>query len=554
MTVAVFITSESDASCLIPWGVHFASVDHTDLLIVCPKKSKGKRAWEKLEVSEKEGHSLYQSVFAELEKMDPRRVVMKEAIADGEESTDMDRVAIETRELVATAPEDAFVEEIGNLDVRLVLLPAFTPVKGSNETDMRWHQKVFRAAPCQVAVVKGEVPAGEGTSRILVASEGETDSDQRLAIARSLQLAKALETEKVGLLYVRPDDDEVAAEIAERHLSQLAKTKHDKSAEIVPRSILADSLCDGIRQIPEWGFDVLLVGTRKEKVIRSLFLDLDLGPQEVAPSIVAVRAAVPLTVRVWGGVTLWVRSKVPQIDRERRVKLVDDLQLNSQFNFDFGALISLSTLIAALGLVRDSGAVVIGAMLVAPLMTPLVAMGFALVQGNLKLIRSALRSVSWGFAIALFIGASIGLMLRLFAPGLEISEQMADRGSPNFLDLVVALASGVAAAYAMGRPNLISALPGVAIAAALVPPIATSGLALTMGDLTLAGGASLLFFTNIVAIVLGTAITFWCVGISTRISEGRPAQIWPRYWLIGFVVLSILLTLEMWNFNPLDNP
>lgn len=554
MTVAVFITSESDASCLIPWGVHFASVDHTDLLIVCPKKSKGKRAWEKLEVSEKEGHSLYQSVFAELEKMDPRRVVMKEAIADGEESTDMDRVAIETRELVATAPEDAFVEEIGNLDVRLVLLPAFTPVKGSNETDMRWHQKVFRAAPCQVAVVKGEVPAGEGTSQILVASEGETDSDQRLAIARSLQLAKALETEKVGLLYVRPDDDEVAAEIAERHLSQLAKTKHDKSAEIVPRSILADSLCDGIRQIPDLGFDVLLVGTRKEKVIRSLFLDLDLGPQEVAPSIVAVRAAVPLTVRVWGGVTLWVRSKVPQIDRERRVKLVDDLQLNSQFNFDFGALISLSTLIASLGLVRDSGAVVIGAMLVAPLMTPLVAMGFALVQGNLKLIRSALRSVSWGFAIALLIGASIGLMLRLFAPGLEISEQMADRGSPNFLDLVVALASGVAAAYAMGRPNLISALPGVAIAAALVPPIATSGLALTMGDLTLAGGASLLFFTNIVAIVLGTAITFWCVGISTRISEGRPAQIWPRYWLIGFVVLSILLTLEMWNFNHLDNP
>ena len=228
--------------------------------------------------------------------------------------------------------------------------------------------------------------------------------------------------------------------------------------------------------------------------------------------------------------------------------------MNSQFNFDFGALISLSTLIAALGLVRDSGAVVIGAMLVAPLMTPLVAMGFALVQGNLKLIRSALRSVSWGFAIALLIGASIGLMLRLFAPGLEISEQMADRGSPNFLDLVVALASGVAAAYAMGRPNLISALPGVAIAAALVPPIATSGLALTMGDLTLAGGASLLFFTNIVAIVLGTAITFWCVGISTRISEGRPAQIWPRYWLIGFVVLSILLTLEMWNFNHLDNP
>ena len=163
MTVAVFITSESDASCLIPWGIHFALADHTDLLIVCPRKSKGKRAWENLEVSEKEGRSLYQSVFAELEKIDPSRVVMKEAIADGEESTDMDRVAIETRELIATAPEDAFVEEIDNLDVRLVLLPAFAPVKGSNEIDMRWHQKVFRAAPCQVAVVKGNVPAARGS-------------------------------------------------------------------------------------------------------------------------------------------------------------------------------------------------------------------------------------------------------------------------------------------------------------------------------------------------------------------------------------------------------
>jgi uncharacterized hydrophobic protein (TIGR00271 family) len=554
MTVAIFITSESDASCLIPWGVHFAVADHTDLLIVCPKKSKGKRGWGKIEVSEKDGRSLYHSVFTELEKIDQSRVVMKEAIADGDESTDMDRVAIETRELVAAAPEDAFVEEVGNLDVGLVLLPAFAPVKGSKETDLRWHQKVFRAAPCQVAVVKGNVPAGQGASRILVASEGETDSDQKLALARSLQLAKAVETDKVSLLYVRPDDDEAALEIADKHLSQLAKTKQDKSLGIVPSSILADSLCAGIRQIPGSEFDILLVGTRQEKVIRSLFLELDLAAQEVAPSIVVVRAAVPLTARALGGVTLWIRSKVPQIDRERRVELVDDLQLNSQFNFDFGALISLSTLIAALGLVRDSGAVVIGAMLVAPMMTPLVAMGFALVQGNLKLIRSALRSVAWGFAIALLIGASIGLVLRFFVPGLEINEQMLDRGFPNFLDLVVALASGVAAAYAMGRPNLISALPGVAIAAALVPPIATSGLALTMGDLTLAGGASLLFFTNIVAIVLGTAITFWCVGISTRIMDGRPTQIWPRYWLIAFVVLSILLTLEMWNFNPLATP
>ena len=107
----------------------------------------------------------------------------------------------------------------------------------------------------------------------------------------------------------------------------------------------------------------------------------------------------------------------------------------------------------------------------------------------------------------------------------------------------------------MGRPNLVSALPGVAIAAALVPPIATSGLALTMGSPTLAGGASLLFFTNIVAIVLGTAFTFWAVGISTRVgTDDRPVQVWPRVWFAGFVIISFLLALLMSMYNLFEMP
>ena len=127
---------------------------------------------------------------------------------------------------------------------------------------------------------------------------------------------------------------------------------------------------------------------------------------------------------------------------------------------------------------------------------------------------------------------------------------MLARDLPNFIDLIVALASGVAAAYAMGRPHLVSALPGVAIAAALVPPIATAGLAVPLGSWTLAGGASLLFFTNVIAIVLGTAITFWAVGISTYVDtkHGQKVRNWPRYWFAGFVVISCLLAAEMTYF------
>jgi uncharacterized hydrophobic protein (TIGR00271 family) len=250
---------------------------------------------------------------------------------------------------------------------------------------------------------------------------------------------------------------------------------------------------------------------------------------------------------------------VPQLDKPDRVELVDRLQMGSVFNFDFISLISLSTIIAALGLLDDSAAVVIGAMLVAPLMTPLVGMGFALIQVNERLMKTSIGSVLSGFAVAFFIGAMLGALVSLLTT-LEVSDQMASRDAPSLVDLFVALFSGVAGAYAMSRPNLISALPGVAIAAALVPPIATSGMALTMGDFELAGGALLLFFTNIVAIVLGTTMTFWAVGINTRLvksSDGqtmRRPRMWPRYWFLAFVIISFLLAIEMQVYEPLHLP
>ena len=550
MTVAIFVTSESDAASLIPWGVHFASADHTELLIVCPRKSKGKRGWDPLEVSEKEENALFRAVFDVLEQLDPERIVMKEAIAGGTELTDLNRVAIETRELIATSPEEAFVEEIKELDVQLVLLPSFEPVKVSHERDMIWQQKLFATAPCQVAIVKGTPPRSDQPMRVLVASQDESDSDSILSIQRGCQLAWNTKGGSLTLLFIRPDDDDVALQIAEKHLRLLSKCASDRNGEIQKRTVLADSLVEGINRMPLDEFDLVLVGTRQQKTIRALLRGVRPTAERQNFSVMTLRIAVPLTSRVWGGLKSWVRSKVPQIDREYRVSLVDRLQNSSQFDFDFMALISLSTLIAACGLARNSGAVVIGAMLVAPLMTPLVAIGFALVQGNVKLIRSGLHSLILGFAVAVGIAVILGAILHLLDASFGLTAEMESRNQPHLLDMVVALASGVAAAYAMGRPNLLSALPGVAIAAALVPPIATCGLALTLGEFSLAGGAALLFFTNIVAIVLGTAITFWCVGISTRISNDRPAQVWPRYWFLGFVVISVLLAAEISFINP----
>ena len=154
-------------------------------------------------------------------------------------------------------------------------------------------------------------------------------------------------------------------------------------------------------------------------------------------------------------------------------------------------------------------------MLVAPLMTPLLGVGLALTQGNPVLFRETILTVARGFLVAFLIGVLMGFWLG----GLPTPEMDA-RGAPSLIDLLVAMLSGIAAAYATSRPNLSSALPGVAIAASLVPPIATAGLAMHVGDLDLAVGSLMLFFTNIVAIAVGTAISFWCIGIRGKHLHG----------------------------------
>ncbi len=553
MTVAVIVEKESDAPNLIPWGVDFATAEHSELLIVVPRRSKGKKS--SLPLERDSSNPLVKAVFDALNSVDLATAVLKRDIAAGVEPSDLDRVAIAVEELVAPEPISDFAEQIASKNVNLLVLPARQPVTRGNESG--WHQQLFAHAPCEVVLVRGYPPRIDGPLRIMIASDDENDQDTETVIKRGCQLVRTSEESSVTLLFVRPDDDVVARQIAENHLEKLARRVTDKKITLHKKIQLADSLTEGIKLQDLHEFDLVMVGTRKRRVLASLFRQGDKWDQTTT-ALAAIRKAVPMTSRIWTQFRNLVRNQVPQIHRELRISLVDRLQNSSNFDFDFLALISLSTLIAALGLVRNSAAVVIGAMLVAPLMTPLVAIGFSLIQGNEKLMRSALKSVLLGFTVAIGIGAICGGFLQLLAPDVAITPEMSSRGVPNLLDLIVALASGIAAAYAMGRPNLISALPGVAIAAALVPPIATSGLALAMGDLLLFGGSLLLFATNIIAIVLGTAITFWAVGINERssksetgVSHRRPLM-WPRYGFIGLVILSFILAAEINIYNPID--
>ena len=250
------------------------------------------------------------------------------------------------------------------------------------------------------------------------------------------------------------------------------------------------------------------------------------------PAVGIARAALPLAGRTHRLFSAWLQRTVPQLERDSRLALVERVQSNSHWDFDFMTLMSLSTLIAAAGLVADSAAVIIGAMLVAPLMTPIMGVGMALVQGNPRLLRLALRSVGLGFLNAFVLSLGLGLMQFDFELA---TPEMLERGWPGHLELFVAFVAGLAGVYASSRSSLLAALPGVAIAAALVPPIATSGLAFALGDVDLGLGASLLFLTNFVAIVLASALGLFAVGLKTEGGGSRLTR-----WTGGILVTAAL--------------
>lgn len=114
------------------------------------------------------------------------------------------------------------------------------------------------------------------------------------------------------------------------------------------------------------------------------------------------------------------------------------------------------------------------------------------------------------------------------------------RGNPDVLDLFIALASGMVAAYAMGRPNLSGTLAGVAIAAALLPPLAVVGIGLTNGELIIAGNAAILFATNLVAIILGAALIFRLLGMHVTSSDADESR-WALRATMLFTLIAIIL-------------
>jgi len=235
----------------------------------------------------------------------------------------------------------------------------------------------------------------------------------------------------------------------------------------------------------------------------------------------------------------WAISVTPA----RQDALIDEIVAGSAPRPLYYILLGISTLIAGFGLLTNSPAVVIGAMLVSPLMMPIFGVSLGLARTELPLLRNALIAEFGGVALAILLAFLLGLLPLSFTN----TPEMLARTSPTLMDLFVAALAGLAGCLAMIDERISPALPGVAIATALTPPLATCGLSLASGEFAGAWGAFLLFFANFLAILAVSTVIFMMAGFVTIEQVGSAGDLTRRYGaaLIGLLVVTFLLTQQL---------
>jgi uncharacterized hydrophobic protein (TIGR00271 family) len=335
-----------------------------------------------------------------------------------------------------------------------------------------------------------------GIKRVLVGVDGSDES--RVAVRVGLLIAESVGATVVAL-HVQGSEVPRAIGLAtiERSLEGVAGS-HVCTRELV----VANDVSRGILARAE-ATDLVVLGVNVGKHVlqwRDTAVAVDVLRNAPGPVITVGRQVSGRTV---AGILRRIRPKLTGIEQEAVIWQSERL---AGLSVDFVLLSAISALLAAFGLLLNSPAVVIGAMLVAPLLGPLVAISVGLVTARLRLFSRAMFTVFVGAASGVACGWLLGLVVPLESPTAE----MLARGNPTLLDAGVALAAGAVGAYATARKEIPAALAGVAIAAALVPPLGTIGLGIALGDWGLAFGATLLFLTNIVSVaVVGSGVFLW---------------------------------------------
>lgn len=207
----------------------------------------------------------------------------------------------------------------------------------------------------------------------------------------------------------------------------------------------------------------------------------------------------------------------------------------------FFLCIVLSAVVATGGVAASSPAIIIGAMIIAPLMMPIMGTSFAVTRGRPRQALRALAVAAGGALVVVLVACLVTALLPAGVP-LAGNVEATSRTAPRLVDLVVAVASGFVGALAAARDDVGETLPGVAVAVSIVPPLCVAGAALVQGALAMAGGALLLFFVNFFSIQLAGNLAFFLMGFGRRDRAGAVAR---RLWYATAIAGTLLVALPL---------
>ncbi len=231
-----------------------------------------------------------------------------------------------------------------------------------------------------------------------------------------------------------------------------------------------------------------------------------------------------------------------KIPEKRQEQVYTQVREEARGDLDFFLLNIFSGIIIALGIIINSSAVVIGGMLVAPMFWPILAIALGIIYGRRKIFQKSLLNLIWATLAVLGVAYLIGLT----SPLRELGDEFLIRCKPTLFELFIALAAGFVGAFIATYPKISTTIAGVVIAAALIPPLAVLGISLAQGQIVEAGGAFLLYLTNLLAIILAATSVFFLMGFRKPKTEAgkerrKKALIWTGiFLLITCIPLSII--------------
>lgn len=387
------------------------------------------------------------------------------------------------------------------------------------------------AADVVIARIPPSVDPEPEWSRLVVPVDGSIHAKAAVEMALAVGTAGDVPVEVVHVV-----DGEVPRSVGHAVIAATLEGTDAEDGGVAQKVVVAASPAEGIlaRTTPR---DLIVIGASSGGALRH-WLHAPVSTELLRRAPCPVLAVSRRTGR--NGLSRAVARFRPTLTEIEKDSVVWHAQSVAGPTVDYMVLMVVSSVLAALGLLQDSPAVVIGAMLVAPLLGPLTAVSVGLATARLLLVRKAGATILIGSLLAVACAVLVGLLI----PVERATAEMVARGSPSLLDAGVALAAGVVGAYATARKDIPAALAGVAIAAALVPPVCTLGLGLAVRDPDLARGALLLFAANIVSVsVVGAGVLWWLgMRFERRARVVRAGSVILVFVLALLSILVLLLT------------